>query len=66
MEVTGSGHRCSSGVPAEARSAAAAAAAVTDVAAAGNKGLPETLLIQWFLVPSSIRSHWCLQLRLQQ
>lgn len=44
LEVTGSGHRCSSGVPAEARSssssAAAAAAAVTDVAVAGNKGLP--------------------------
>lgn len=41
LEVTGSGHRCSSGVPAEAQSSsAAAAAAVTDVAAAGNKGLP--------------------------
>lgn len=41
LEVTGSGHRCSSGVLAEARLlSSAVAAAVTDVATAGNKGLP--------------------------
>lgn len=62
LEVTG-GDRCSSGVPAVGRSAAAA---VTDAAAAGNKGLPETWRIRWFSVPSSIRSHWCLQPRPQQ
>lgn len=62
LEVTG-GDRCSSGVPAVGRSAAAA---VTDAAAAGNKGLPETWRIRWFSVPFSIRSHWCLQPRPQQ